>query len=170
MPKRIFVYVMTHIGDPNELGCWGCHNCMGEKRSWDYETVIGVGGVQAKTDGFGGRLKWIGIGPHKTRVRVDGKLRHKVTFLHFRDFGTEGPVVQEIAPTLAEKIQKAPRGFITLSPEEQAEAEKIRQRAMKAPASPARSNGGAACDRIDAKDSCSPTVQQRSRKGCPPTP
>jgi hypothetical protein len=148
---RIFVYVMTHLGDPDQHGCWGCHNCMGEKRSWDYEAVIGVGGVGAKADGFSGKLKWIGRGPHKRTV---GKRGPKVTFDHFLDFGTEGPEIRKMAPKLAEKLKKAPRGFINLSTDEQAEAEKLLELAMKSPPSSALAKRGAAYDQIGAKDLC----------------
>jgi hypothetical protein len=166
---KIFVYVMTHLGDPDEHGCWGCENCMGQKRSWDYQAVIGVGGVSAKVCGFGGKLKWIGIGPHKTPVQVKGKLRHIVTFDHFRDFGIKGREVHEMAPKLAAKIRNAPRGFMTLTRGEQADAEKLLELAKKEPPSLARAKRGGAYDQIHPKDLCSrsPKVQLRSHQRCP---
>jgi hypothetical protein len=164
---KIFVYVMTHLGDPDEHGCWGCHDCMGEKRAWDYEAVIGVGGVEAKAHGFGGKLKWIGIGPYKRPV---GKRGPEVTFDHFcDDFGTGRRELLEMAPKIAEKIRKAPRGFMNLTRDEQGDAEKLLKLAKKAPPSAARAKHGAADEQTGAKGSClrSAKDQRRPRKRCP---
>ncbi len=153
--KKIFVYVMTHLGDPNKHGCWGCCNCMGKKRSYNYEAVIGVGGVGATADEFAGQLKWIGIGPDKRPVASE---RPKVTFDHFLDFDTEDPDIpdiREVAPMLAARIKKAPRGFMNLTSGQQAEAEKLLELAKKAPPSLARAKRGAGHDQIDGKDLCS---------------
>jgi hypothetical protein len=138
--KKIFVYVMTHLGDPNEDGCWGCCDCMGQKRSWKYDAVIGVGGVGAEAYGFGGKLKWIGICPSKRPV---ASKRPKVTFEHFLDFGTEG---RKVPPKLAAHIKKAPRGFMNLTSAELAEAKEILKSAKNGQRSPARAKRNAAYD------------------------
>lgn len=155
---------MTHLGDPNEQGCWGCCNCMGIKRSYKYNAVIGVGGVGAEPYGFGGKLKWIGIGPHKTPVA--GKSGPEVTFDHFRDFGTKG---RKIPRKLAAHIRKAPRGFMNLTSAELAEAKEIVKAAKNAPRSPAGAKRSAAYDQ-GGKDLCSrsPKEQQLPRMRCPP--
>jgi hypothetical protein len=62
---RIFVYVMTHLGDPDTAGCWGCCDCMKEKRDCNYDAVIGIGVAGAIVEGFTGKVAWIGIGLHK---------------------------------------------------------------------------------------------------------
>jgi hypothetical protein len=123
---RVFVYVMTHLGDPNEQGCWGCSDCMGEKRGWSYDAVIGVGGVQAEEFGFRGRVKWIGITPTRSEVSKNGP---EVTFQHFRYFKENLP---NIPPRLAARIKRAPRGFMSLTPAEQREAKKLLEMAIHA--------------------------------------
>src|SRR5438270_1786391 len=113
---KVFVYVMTHLVDPDKHGLWGCCNCMGQKRSWNYDAVIGVGGVAVKDHRFRGKVIWIGIRPHKTPVRIGGKRRHKVTFDYFLDFRPEGRKIREIPSGLAQHKKKAPRGFMNLTP------------------------------------------------------
>jgi hypothetical protein len=164
--KNIFVYVMTHPGDPDERGCWGCEDCMGMKRWYEYDAVIGVGGLGASAHGFAGQLKWIGIGPHKTDV---GERGPEVTFDHFwYDSGTEMLEVHEMAPKLAEHIRRAPRGFMNLTRDEHAEGEKLLELAKKAPPSSARGKHSAGYDQVNGKDlsSRSPKDHQRPRKRC----
>ncbi len=153
MLMRIFVYVMTHPDDPDRHGSWGCENCMGTKRSYCYDAVIGVGGVEAESYGFGHQLKWIGIGPHKTPVRWRGKPRHKVTFDHFCDFKTGS---REIPKKLAAHIKKAPRGFMNLTMGELLEAQKLLSLAMNSPPSSVRAKRSANYEAVDGKDLCSP--------------
>jgi hypothetical protein len=153
--KKIFVYVMTHLGDPNEQGCWGCENCMGMKRGYKYDAVIGVGGVNAKKYGFSGQVKWIGIRPDKKPV---ASKRPKVTFDHFRDYGTEGP---KIPPRLLQHIKKAPRGFMNLRKNEQVEAEKLLLRAKNARRSSARTKRDDANAQCGGEDSCPPSPKDQ---------
>jgi hypothetical protein len=50
-------------GDPDpETGQFGIHDCMGRVRTWDFEAVIGVGGLSAKPRSLAGKVNWIGIG------------------------------------------------------------------------------------------------------------
>jgi hypothetical protein len=102
---------------------------MGEKRGWDYEAVIGVGGVGAVRYGFGGKVKWIGICPTYTDV---GKKGPEVTFKHFRYFKTNSP---SIPSKLAARIKRSPRGFMSLTPTEQMQAEELVEMARRAPPS-----------------------------------
>src|SRR5262245_47738376 len=122
---RIFVYVMTHTGDPNGEGVWGCKKCMGGKRAWGYDAVIGVGGVAADDYDFGGRVKWIGEGPKGKEKWIASKKGPLVRFAHFVDFGTDGPILKQGAPHLQKRIQKAPRGFMGLTEQEHREAMKL---------------------------------------------
>jgi transcriptional regulator with XRE-family HTH domain len=136
-----FIYVMTHLSDPDANGCWGRgwggDDCMGEKRSLKYDAVIGVGGVGAKVERFAGKLKWIGIGPHK--CHVDGKRGPDVTFDHFLDFGIQGPVFEKEAPKLAARLKKAKRFFKRIrTTNERAELDKLLEMARNAPPSPTR--------------------------------
>lgn len=68
-PTKILVYRRNHIGDPDPINVvFGINDCMGEKRSCNYDAVIGIG---AKTciDGskLTGKVTWVGIGPNKDR-------------------------------------------------------------------------------------------------------
>ena len=47
---RTFIYKRTHKGDPDKRGRFGINDCMGRDRSFDFNAVIGVGGIgiQAK--------------------------------------------------------------------------------------------------------------------------
>jgi hypothetical protein len=128
---------MTHLGDPSEEGCWGCSDCMGTKRGWGYDAVIGVGGVQAETDGFRGKVKWIGITPTWADV---GKKGPEVTFKHFRYFKKSLPT---IPPRLAARIKRAPRGFMSLTRREQEEADNLLKLAKHAAPSQALSHSRA---------------------------
>jgi len=66
---RTLVYKRTHTGDPDELGQFGNHDCMGTVRGRYYDAVIGVGGIGDAPRRFNiaGKITWIGIGPHKPR-------------------------------------------------------------------------------------------------------
>lgn len=101
--KRVLVYKRTHTGDPNELGEFGCNNCMGRVRVWDFKAVIGVGGIGPKAVKYGvaGKVNWIGIGPHKTTASWEHPI---VTFDHFLDLHAEGIDFRERAPVLAARI------------------------------------------------------------------
>ncbi len=65
---RTLRYKRTHSNDPDpKTGVFGNRDCMGQVRAWDFDAVIGVGGVgdEPKRHGIAGRLTWIGIGPQK---------------------------------------------------------------------------------------------------------
>jgi hypothetical protein len=98
---RILIYKRTHNGDPDSNGCFGIHDCMGMVRYRAFDAVIGIGGIgsEAQAKGIAGKVNWIGIGPRKTIV---GKRGPEVTFDHFVDFGTAGPVFRDLAPNLAD--------------------------------------------------------------------
>jgi len=100
---RILVYKRTHNGDPDQYGCFGVKDCMGAIRKWDFDAVIGVGGIgpEAHANGIADKVNWIGIGPHKTDTQKRGP---DVTFDRFLDFGTEGPDFLGSAPTLAKRM------------------------------------------------------------------
>ena len=67
---EVLIYKRTHSGDPDEAGQFGINDCMGQVRRWNFDAVIGVGGVGAKARSLGidERVNWIGIGPHKEVV------------------------------------------------------------------------------------------------------
>ena len=101
---RVLIYKRTHIGDPDFCGRFGANDCMGRVRDYDFDAVIGIGGLgsSALRHGIAGKLNWIGIGPHKRRSPL--RRASIVTFDYFVDFETEGPDFRTIAPTLAQRI------------------------------------------------------------------
>jgi len=101
---RVLIYKRTHQGDPDGRGCFGIHECMGPVRAWDYDAVIGVGGIgrEPQRAKIAGKVCWIGIGPLKGRVAGDGE--PKVTFDHFVLFADDAPDFRDLAPTLAARM------------------------------------------------------------------
>jgi hypothetical protein len=100
---RVLVYKRTHVGDPDAAGRFGVHDCMGRDRWWNYDAVVGVGGVGKEPEDhrIAGKVTWVGIGPHKEEVGKRGPL---VTFDRFALFDAEGPEFVELAPKLAARI------------------------------------------------------------------
>ena len=64
---RTLVYKRTHPGDPNKRGHFGNEDCMGRVRSWDFDAVIGVGGIgsESSSHGLDYKINWVGIGARK---------------------------------------------------------------------------------------------------------
>lgn len=65
--RRTLVYKRTHNGDPDREGDFGAYDCMGQVRGYEFDAVIGIGGLglEAEAWGIAGRVNWIGIGPQK---------------------------------------------------------------------------------------------------------
>jgi hypothetical protein len=136
---RTLIYKRTHHGDPDKTGQFGIHDCMGQVRKWDFEAVIGVGGVgpEPRSHRLDGKVNWIGIGPHK-RAAADRR-GPIVTFDHFVFYGSDGPDFEKLAPSLAERIYSTNVRAIMkgISAEQQREVDKILGLAKHAPASSA---------------------------------
>ena len=133
---RVLVYKRTHTGDPDTGGRFGCNDCMGRVRSWDFDAVIGVGGIgsEARDSGIAGKVNWIGIGALRTLVR--GKADPIVTFTHFKDLSDDNLDFGTEAPTLAKRLYgKNIRATMTFSAQENAEIRKLLAIAEKAPSS-----------------------------------
>jgi hypothetical protein len=124
---RTLVYKRTHHGDPDLLGRFGIHDCMGQVRAWGFDAVIGVGGHGAEptSQGLAGKVNWIGIGAHRTPAV--GKRGPIVTFDHFVLYGSDGPDFAGLAPQLAYRIYSNNVRVIMdgLDAIEQAEVERI---------------------------------------------
>lgn len=89
----VLVYKRTYNGDPDANGCFGAYDCMGVVRNWDYEAVIGVGGIgpAAQANEIAGRGNWIGIGPHKWMwASVAPRSHSTISFTSGRTAGTSG--------------------------------------------------------------------------------
>jgi hypothetical protein len=134
---RTLIYKRTHHGDPDETGQFGICDCMGRVRTWDFEAVIGVGGLgpEPRSHGLDGKVNWIGIGPRRGRWHKRGPI---VTFEHYVFYGCRGPDFEKLAPGLAERIYSRNVRVIMkgLSAAEQDEVDKILLRAKHAPPSP----------------------------------
>lgn len=114
---KVLVYRRTHTADPCQCGVFGIRDCMGKVRSWEYDAVIGIGGITAKGN-MAYKLTWIGINAHKQdslTVGYDKKCKYRkckktdkenqlrgslVTFDHFCLMNGEGPMLCDCAPLL----------------------------------------------------------------------
>jgi hypothetical protein len=58
------IYKRTHCDDPDsQTGVFGNEDCMGSKRAWPFDAVIGVGGISPWSDykGIARKITWIGV-------------------------------------------------------------------------------------------------------------
>ena len=95
----VLVYRRTHKGDPDKRGVFGCRDCMGSVRAWDYDAVIGIGGVRP-WPGFekiSRKVNWVGIKPKRDQKNSNEPL---VTFEKFVLLDDKGPLLSECAPKL----------------------------------------------------------------------
>lgn len=142
--RRVLVYKRTHEGDPDpETGVFGNDDCMGKVRRWEYDAVIGVGGVRPWIEfhEIAKKLTWVGIGPLK-RDRSGSRRGPQVTFDHFRYWGSEGPLLEGVAWALARRLfEKHARALlVTPSSAEWTEVKRLLNRAKSAPPSGKRAS------------------------------
>ena len=134
---RTLVYKRTHPGDPDSGGRFGIANCMGQVRSWDFDSVIGVGGIgpEPSSHDLDGKVNWIGIGARK-HFGSDSR-RPVVTFDRFVLYEAEGPDFATLAPTLARRLYgRNVRVLLhNVSDQERREIRRILALAANAPAS-----------------------------------
>jgi hypothetical protein len=108
---RTLIYKRTHKGDPDSMGRFGIHDCMGRLRNCTFDGVIGIGGMggEASANGIDRKINWIGTGAQKHSLRnIEG---HLVTFDHFTLFEEIGVDFWAVAPSLADRMYSryAPR-------------------------------------------------------------
>jgi hypothetical protein len=133
---RTLVYKRTHEGDPSIDGRFGVWHCMGKVRSWEFQAIIGIGGigVEAEGEGIAGKVNWIGIGPVKVGVDCCGN--PILAFKRFKNFPIrESPELRDEAPALAKRFyaEYAPRFLLDdLSEREKLEIRKLRRLASDA--------------------------------------
>jgi hypothetical protein len=134
---RTLIYKRTHTKDPDPEGRFGIHDCMGPVRAWNFDAVIGVGGVgpEPRKLKLTDKVNWIGIGPHKKTAA--GKRGPVVTFDHFVLWEAKGPSFSCLAPRLAERMYSNNVRVLMkdLNRVEQQEVMKILALAKHAPAS-----------------------------------
>lgn len=132
---RILTYKRTHIGDPDRNGRFGIHNCMGSVRSWDFDAVIGIGGIsdEPQSHGIAGRVTWVGRHPKKQLNPSGSGLL--VTFESFILLDSKGPLVSDIAPNLARRMYegRVRTLLVGYSVDEQADAEYVLKELLGSP-------------------------------------
>lgn len=111
---RILTYKRTHTGDPNPEGRFGINDCMGQVRDYDFDAVIGVGGIGSEPCSYGidRKINWVGINP--TKQAIPDNRGAEVTFEHFVYFEEKGPLLEDLAPNLAKRLfERAARFLIS---------------------------------------------------------
>jgi hypothetical protein len=130
---KTLVYKRTHRGDPDESGCFGIQDCMGRVRSYDFDAVIGVGGIssQPRAQGIAEKINWIGLGARKRpHAKRKGPL---VTFDHFCLYEERGKKLHKVARNLAKHLySKNARVLLNFTPREQKEIDRILNMAKNA--------------------------------------
>jgi hypothetical protein len=103
---RIMIYKRTHTGDPTPEGIFGLSDCMGRVRAREYDAVIGVGGLSAEPQacGIAGRITWVGVGAHRGESIPVGYRGPIVEFDRFKLFDEAGPLLDALAPALAQHL------------------------------------------------------------------
>lgn len=103
---RTLIYKRTHTGDPDPIsGTFGNRDCMGRLRSWNFDAIIGIGGIgsEPKRHRIAGRLTWVGIGPRILRWDFDAR-GPQLIFRKFVCFDETGPLMRNRFPALARHI------------------------------------------------------------------
>lgn len=124
---KILVYRRDHTGDPNnETKTFGINDCMGSKRDWEYDAVIGIGGLKPSCIGIKEKITWVGITPTSrndaTKDDIERMKAHNpafkgfrgrlVTFKKFCSWDEDGKPVKDHYPRLYQYMfeeGKAPR-------------------------------------------------------------
>jgi hypothetical protein len=103
---RVLIYKRTHTGDPTPEGIFGLSDCMGRVRARDYDAVIGVGGLSAEPQAYGiaGRITWVGVGARRSADKPVGHRGPIVEFDRFVLFDEAGPMLDSVAPALAQHL------------------------------------------------------------------
>ena len=157
---RILTYKRTHVGDPDIKGRFGINMCMGRVRDYEYDAVIGVGGVGIEPieEGIARKINWVGIRP--TRHPAPGKRANEVTFDEFLYLEHTGPLLESLAPNLAARLYEGGARFLLIdySPIEMQEAEEILEwsRVQESLTTPVinEDSCGAKCNSVIVKRAC----------------
>ena len=127
---RILIYKRTHVGDPNTNREFGNEGCMGRVRGFRFDAVIGIGGISGwpLSQRIAGKVNWVGRCPTKVPNPIDDR-GPLVSFRRkdFRLFEHNGPLLSQLAPTLAKKLygSRARFMFLSLNTKEYREAEHL---------------------------------------------
>ena len=101
---RILTYKRTHMGDPDQNGRFGIHDCMGRVRGYTFDAVIGIGGIGSEPHSYhiDRKINWVGITPHKRQHSIGDPL--EITFENFLLLEEYGPPLESLAPLLAKRM------------------------------------------------------------------
>lgn len=144
------IYKRTHEGDPSELGIFGCHDCMGKIRGYDFDSVIGVGGKKPDKgyENIAFKINWVGLNPEKIGDHKRGPL---LSFKHFCFYGDEGADLKTLAPEIFKYMFENQNVRYVMSkslPDDvQEEVKNILKRAEKCP----KSRGGLSAEESQGK-------------------
>lgn len=88
---KVLIYKRTHKGDPDLDGVFGTQDCMGRIRNWNYDAVIGIGGIAPwkKDVDIKCKINWIGLGPKKIASTERGNM---IAFAHFELYEGQGKI------------------------------------------------------------------------------
>ncbi len=130
---RVFLYKRTHPYDPDDSGRFGIYCCMRRARGYEFDAVVGIGGISPKPKraGIAKRINWIGIGPHKVGNGEDGF--PILGFEQFIKWEDEGRIFAELAPSLAKRMYSGYGvRYLMLDSESNAEIRRVLTLASKA--------------------------------------
>ena len=98
---KVLIYKRTHKGDPDLDGVFGTQDCMGRIRNWNYDAVIGIGGIAPwkKDVDIKCKINWIGLGPKKIASTERGNM---IAFAHFELYEGQGKNIKDNYPHLFE--------------------------------------------------------------------
>lgn len=106
---------------------------MGRVRKYDFDAVIGVGGIgsEPRAHGIDGKITWVGVNP--IRKPSVGATASIVTFEHFILWDSHGPYLHSIAPALSRRMYEGKARVLLAgyTPEELAEAHGIVEWALR---------------------------------------
>lgn len=85
---------------------------MGQVREYDFDAVIGVGGVgqEPKSYGIDGKINWVGVNARKKHVACG--YPSVVIFEHFVLLEDKGPLLSSLAPNLANRVYNSGARFL----------------------------------------------------------
>jgi hypothetical protein len=130
---KILVYKRTHCGDPGDDRRFGQRGCMGRVRGFDFDTVIGIGGVGwwPRQEGIAERLTWVGRNPRTVSHDARGPIL-SFTPKDFLRLDEVGPLFASVAPKLAKRFYSSGARFMldSFSPAERHELESLVMQAL----------------------------------------
>jgi len=167
MWPRVLVYKRNHTGDPDSTGTFGCGDCMGKIRGYQYDAVIGIG-VSQPWPGFEGiadRITWVGVGPRRVGTHK-ARGAPLIRFETWRVFDSSGKDFKRFAPQLAAYFYKKHRRYFFsdgLSDDIQQDIARILGLAAERKAFPGRPDPS---NTVACSPRCPPLSQRKRKPEC----